>query len=312
MLPVRGADADTDTNATSRFAPEFSRLFDFVEVPSRFVGTEMWYNQRDFLAQNEPTSDWLTSGFRPPFHKLSRFRYPGLVNINTIFDQNIWRAITSSFGPAAPTWNSIVRHRRGFASNATVGPVTPPTEYTNPFRSASGARLQRELIIEAIRGMGSGASQANELGDVDATLLRREHLGGSRDDILLGNLSTLQYNNTRKNPYFRYENMQRLANLLTTRSNVFAVWVTVGYFEVNYEPDALTGQVQPKLGQELNGDTGDVKPSPCVLRHRSFGSGRLRTRPRPQRGQGDRAAAVSGIVFEPRLIKKLHLPSRHW
>ena len=42
-----------------------------------------------------------------------------------------------------------------------------------------------------------------------------------------------------------------MANLLTTQSNVYAIWLTVGYFEVNPE----TGQ----LGQEMGTDTGDIK-----------------------------------------------------
>jgi hypothetical protein len=87
--------------------------------------------------------------------------------------------------------------------------------------------------------------------------------------------------------------MSRLGNLVTTRSNVYAVWITVGYFEVERAPDwndvvnvqrrfggdgavnsqatlaalALYNRVYPDgyaLGKEVGSDTGDVK------RHRAF------------------------------------------
>lgn len=57
-------------------------------------------------------------------------------------------------------------------------------------------------------------------------------------------------------PFFRLKDSYRLANLTTTRSNVFAVWVTMGFFEVN-DSDQPTGS-------ELGEMTGDVK------RYRSF------------------------------------------
>ena len=53
------------------------------------------------------------------------------------------------------------------------------------------------------------------------------------------------------NPQFQYLTAGRLANVATTRSHVFAVWVTVGYFD-------------PATGQELGADTGDIR------RHRGF------------------------------------------
>jgi hypothetical protein len=67
-----------------------------------------------------------------------------------------------------------------------------------------------------------------------------------------------------RNPYFRYQPLTRLSNLLTTRSNVYAVWLTVGYFEVT--PGAID-TAHPdgyRLGQEMGSDTGEI------VRHRAF------------------------------------------
>jgi hypothetical protein len=79
-----------------------------------------------------------------------------------------------------------------------------------------------------------------------------------------------------RHAYFRYQGYQRLANLLTTTSNVYAVWLTVGYFELepNYatKEDEQTGKyfvdaAHPdgyRLGMEMGSDFGRVR------RHRGF------------------------------------------
>ncbi len=87
-----------------------------------------------------------------------------------------------------------------------------------------------------------------------------------------------------RNPYMMYQPMSRLGNLVTNRSGCFAVWITVGYFEVEpapnwNDPDRCSGglresirarfgndvnlynRVYPDgymLGKELGSDTGDV------------------------------------------------------
>ena len=71
-------------NLNTANTPGLYRLFDFVEVPSRFVGTERWFTEPLPL-------------FQSPFNSLSRFREPGKINLNTIFDRRVWNAIAKNY-----------------------------------------------------------------------------------------------------------------------------------------------------------------------------------------------------------------------
>lgn len=59
-------------------------------------------------------------------------------------------------------------------------------------------------------------------------------------------------------PYFQYQLMNKLHNNITTRSNVFALWLTVGFFQV-YDRDPTnpaTVYNPPRIGQEIGAGTG--------------------------------------------------------
>lgn len=67
---------------------------------------------------------------------------------------------------------------------------------------------------------------------------RPRTFGSSAANYIAANYQIFQMNNNAKqcqsaanSVYFQTQLMQRLSNLTTTRSNVFAVWVTVGFFE---------------------------------------------------------------------------------
>jgi hypothetical protein len=246
---------------------------DFVEVPSPYAGAERWYNPQHFGS---------VPYYSPPFNKLSRFRDPGRININTIFDQDVWDAVVSQFPGMRNTdgfFAKMAYSRKGSAGVSTSGnwyDVDPslPTRFANPFRPADSADLMPNIPPGA-----ASATNMRKFNPVEATFLRPDPdtlTGGgataqplfqiNSTNTQIGNWTapTGQYHDVTKNPYFTYQPLQKIGNILTTQSNCFAVWITIGYFEVDpvavdaAHPDGFT------LGQEVGADSGEI------TRHRAF------------------------------------------
>ena len=234
------------------------RLFEYTRVPSRFVNTAFELNPARFDGGNNLTNPndgrWR---FHPPFNHISKYRVPGLLNINTIFTRNIWEAVLDQHGldQGQYDFDKYAASRRGYGTPTnrmfTLDPNWP-TFFGNPFRPPHAAQMvpldsmeKSEISVTLMRPSGSDANISNL-------------------DLLLQDSRTNDHNNTDRNAFFRYQNMQRLGNLVTTRSNVFAIWITVGYFELVPMDDPITGQSKLTLGPELGTDTGDIN------RYRAF------------------------------------------
>jgi hypothetical protein len=215
---------DTDAGADRA---NLYRIMDYLEVPSRFAGT------RDYLN---------TDNYPQPFNFLSRYRVPGKINVNTIYPAN----------PAAPNqslvWNGLQRrfwnlsgglNYPEFADSRENGNPGPgmPTDFGNPYRpSDENVNVPSDVPL---------------VSEVGSTLFRNKSIGSIVDmDPLFDFDNSAPIYNADRNAYFRNAQRQRLGNLVTTKSSVFAVWVTVGYFEV--DGDGL-------IGAEIGSDTGDVK-----------------------------------------------------
>lgn len=54
-------------------------------------------------------------------------------------------------------------------------------------------------------------------------------------------------------PYWRTEWMQKMMNLSTVRTHQYAVWVTVGFFEVTRQGDASQAATNPDAAYDLLG-----------------------------------------------------------
>lgn len=176
-------------------------------------------------------------------------------------------------------WDRLVQSRRGYGGTPLGNPLVLdpryPTRFANPFRSFAGAHL---VPIDTL--------QASVGREANATLLRKHPASGLSTPPLPGEVADrplfeiesvfdptasptqpCNWNNTDRNPFFRYQHLMRLGNLVTTRSNVYAVWITLGYFEVEPAPGGVPSTWYPdgwQLGPELGSDTGEIR------RHRLF------------------------------------------
>ena len=227
-------------------SPQFHRILEYLGVPSPFVATETWTN---------PNPSYVSSPYLPPFNRISAFREPGRINLNTIYDQNVFNGLMAGCPAMQAKWPAFVQSRRGDGNPILAAPASSmPTEFAHPFRSFGGWSMTVPPI------------QASIAREIDCTLLRSDPTAPTQP-LFQPAISTQLYNDMNRNPFFRYQGLERLSNLVTTRSNLYAVWITVGYFEVTQAPTGYNPAIYPdgyQLGRELGTDTGDLQ------RHRAF------------------------------------------
>ena len=254
-------------------------ILDFVHVRSPFGGL---YGSTTANPQTNP--DLSAIGLHvKPFGQFSHFREPGRVNVNTIADKRVWRAIFGEvnyrgdpltpaqeypsstnepdFRDKLPNWvanqsgptawdqsvygASPANSLAGFFARlpnpgeSTPASRTPPgykdnliesperTEdanhdfYLEPNEDANGngnLDLGEDLNNNGRLDLGE---DTNSNGEIDIDDRNGNGMLDPGDD----------YRNTDRHAFFRYETMNRLTNVATVRSNVFAVWITIGFFD---------------------------------------------------------------------------------
>ncbi len=208
---------------------------------------------------------WLLRDANSPLYRIFEFlethsrvagvapgdRIPGRINLNTIWDPETFAALCDAQPSNYFDQNDIQQIYAWMTAGRTPGGA--PGSSDRPFKGLGAAAF-----------LPSGAEYADG--------------GGIDDTILRGNPSHPLYDATNRpirlfeivkknlvngviqdHPYQRYELLNKIYGQLTTRSNVFAVWVTVGFFEVNDD-----ASMPVKLGAEIQGPNGPP------LRHHFF------------------------------------------
>ena len=140
------------------------------------------------------------------------FREPGKININSITHPAVWAAL---LGAKTET-----------EANAIAGLVS-----TTMYNDYWGKIFTEN---QGVRPRTFGASSANYIA--------------ANYSIFKMNNTAQQCQSAANNVYFQTQLMQRLSNLTTTRSNVFAVWITVGFFEYD--------TTNKNIGKEYGLDNG--------------------------------------------------------
>ena len=224
----------------------FHRIFEYLHVPSRFGGTTTELDASTFTFQSPGAG---TEHFHPPFNFVSRYRVPGKVNVNTINSAVVFNAIFgSSSNDGQARFQDLVDSRRGYGGSGQLAPSSNyPTFVANPFRSFAAQKLVPLSSMQQPVG--------KDEYEVTATVLRPN---AESTYPLFSSRPTQDHNNAIRNSYFYYEGVQRLGNLVTTRSNVYAIWITVGYFEVDRATDK-EGKTRDRLGKEIGLDTNEIR-----------------------------------------------------
>jgi len=210
-----------------------ANLFETMTVPSRFAGIattvdEYPAGQNPFQvstskADCDPGLDKL------PIDQLTAYREPGRVNLNTVSDQRVWEAAVLR-GPR-PDGTSTVANAALEWSTSNLGRPGDPSQ------SSMAKPVISTLQMLALKGDATSPTMVADTADPGP--------------------------DPAANPQFQYLTATRLANVATTRSHVFAVWVTVGFFQWDevsrkYITDANNNPL------EVGADTGTSQ------RHRGF------------------------------------------
>jgi hypothetical protein len=165
-------------------------------------------------------------------------RIPGKINLNTVWDPETFRALCDPQPPNNFTLADIDAIYQRMILLRTPGGA--PGVNDRPFLSLATGYSPKDLQYPD-----------HERG-INDTLLRSVDANGGAQTPRLFEVAG-------SHPYLQDQLLTKLFNNVTTRSNVFAVWVTVGFFEVT---DDAARPV--KLGPEL--DWAQGRP----LRHRMF------------------------------------------
>ncbi|MGO9113622.1 MAG: hypothetical protein ACLP9L_30690 [Thermoguttaceae bacterium] len=305
----------------SLHSAQLHRLFAYVGVPSRFSNAQLQMRP-DLAGQSGAPAHF----FHTPFNRISRYREPGLINLNTVTSPDVLLGAMNMYlaplvmPPPPPTtppqnsplnpvfWDKFVRSRAGdgegsFSNNVTEPQtlnnmlrINPqfPSRFMRPFRTPGGAFLTappltagvsaepaRETDVTLFRGdpdvLTASGSTARPLFEMDDYLMgptssptnappAPPNTAATPDKFTVSGGTYAACMDFNRNPYFRYQALQKLGSVVSNHSNVFAVWITVGYFEVTPWPSgADAGHPDGfQLGQELGSDTGDI------VRHRAF------------------------------------------
>ncbi len=218
-----------DISATTKDV-SLAQLFSFVDTPSAWADVEAVQPPETFwLPGNSPeinAGNTILSIYRAPYNILTKAAEPGRINLNTVSEEAVFNGLMRDplGNPGAalnPSWNDFKSSRRGYPGNSdTLLNNDRPTQFTGAFKPISEAGM-----IPTYRN-SSGLPELQN--PVHTSLLRSAP--GPNDYLPLFRGTTLGQN--QPHAFADFYPISRLQKLTTDKSNVFAVYITIGLFDV--------------------------------------------------------------------------------
>ena len=143
-------------------------------------------------------------------------------------------------------------------------PGVPPyivatSPWSSPMRSRSvhpvahAPATDSEILTNSVVNLywpGANAATCIDTHDRRPTT-PRHHLAGGPSNPYLGYGTAAR--DDRQHPYWRSEQLQRIMNLTTVRTHQYAVWITIGFFEVKRQGDLGMFAFNPQLAFDILG-----------------------------------------------------------
>jgi hypothetical protein len=215
-------------------------------------------------------------------------RVPGKININTISDIRVWRALLDDNGfntfsgmvdnwwynlgaPATSLMPSRTMNfvtRTDMSGNTYYVPVPGPSVYDTG--TQTGDRPFLPFGVSTVPLTAGSPVLAAGTG-IDDTLLRRVQPQSVLPGAVPPGTPPLLSVPAANHPYQQDEAIRKIMNSTTTVSNTFAVWLTVGYFEVDPGSEAAIPAGWP-AGVPYQGTWGKefYRDAPGDGRHKFF------------------------------------------
>jgi hypothetical protein len=206
--------------------------------------------------------------YYPPFNFVTKDQRAGRVNLNTVNNPLVWRGLmwmhsrTSErvAGQAGAFWNEWMLSRRGYGTiNSPALDPEVPTQFRGALRSSDTAWIAPQVKNPALslRLPGVQGGLLRLTADPANAANSKTAFTRTADPVSTGN-----ERDQRRNPFFRYQTLMRMPNLVADNSNTYSVWVTIGFFQI----DPATLQV----GQEYGIQEGtNVRPKAFYIIDRS-------------------------------------------
>lgn len=220
----------------------------FITPGGKHTHRAPWYDDaaRLFRFLEYADSGWRSNGVS--LHG----RIPGLLNINTL-----WVNPAPTATPNPEIFQALCDCVPGLSSYQ-------PTEVDTIFGKLVSSRTPTGIPGPNDKPYRALATAITGTEGIENTLLRADPADPNPDPRQKRRLFEVTPNQVAppgdpNHPFLKMELLAKIANNVTTRSNVFAVWITVGFFEVVDDT-----AIPPKLGKEVGKDDGSN------IRHRMF------------------------------------------